>query len=160
MAQSEVVRCFKPPNLRRMGQRRWSLTLPLRPMSRIVLSCLILGSPNVGYRLPAFLCSPWVVILPFLCLHHRGPSEDLGPELSLGSVAQPALVSVQSFRASVLSGYTNRPCHSPPNCHSSGGRNNFTTNYFVLRGGQKEKRSREGWGMAEGDCLSLLRLLL
>lgn len=96
-SKAEVTGCFKPPNLRRMGQRRWSLALPRRPMSRIVLSCLILSSPNVGYQLPAFLCSPWVVILPFLCLHHRGPSEDLGPELSIGSMAQPALVSAQSL---------------------------------------------------------------
>lgn len=141
-----------------MGQRRWSLALPRRPMSRIVLSCLILSSPNVGYRLPAFLCSPWVVVLPFLCLHHRGPSEDLDPELSMGSMAQPALASAQSLGPLWL---CKQALPLVPNCHSSGGRNNFTTNYFVLRGGQKEKRSREGWGMAGGeDCLSLLRLLL
>lgn len=36
-------------------------------------------------------------------------------------------------------------CDSPCN-RCSVGRSDFTTNYFVLREGQKEKRSREGWG--------------
>lgn len=50
-----------------------------------------------------------------------------------------------------------RPPSSPSNRHCSVGRSEFTTNYFVLREGQKEKRSWEGWGVAGGgDCLSRL----
>lgn len=54
-----------------------------------------------------------------------------------------------------------RPHASPSNRHCSVGRSKFTTNYFVLREGQKEKRSWEGWGTAGGgDCLSRLCVVL
>lgn len=43
-----------------------------------------------------------------------------------------------------------RPRNSPSNRRRSVGRSDFTTNYFVLREGQKERRSWERWGGAEG----------